>query len=48
MMQETRLREERSLGDLFTDLTREITTLVRQEATLAVDCLWKRAAKCPV
>jgi len=27
--------EDRSLGELFGDLTREITTLVRQEATLA-------------
>jgi len=28
-------RDERSLGELFGELTREITTLVRQEATLA-------------
>jgi hypothetical protein len=28
-------RDERSLGELFGDLTREISTLVRQEATLA-------------
>jgi len=27
--------EDRSLGELLADLTREITTLVRQEATLA-------------
>ena len=27
--------EERSLGELFADLAREMTTLVRQEATLA-------------
>jgi len=43
-MQETRLREERSLGDLFSDLTREITTLVRQEATLARTELGRKAA----
>ena len=29
------LREERSLGDLFSDLSRETTTLVRQEVQLA-------------
>lgn len=28
-------KEDRSLGDLFTDLTREMSTLVRQEVTLA-------------
>jgi hypothetical protein len=28
-------RDERSLGDLFTDLSRETTTLVRQEVQLA-------------
>src|SRR3954471_8361092 len=28
-------RDERSLGELFGELTREVTTLVRQEATLA-------------
>ena len=28
-------RQERSLGDLFSDLTREISTLVRQEIALA-------------
>jgi hypothetical protein len=28
-------REERSIGDLFTDLTRDITTLFRQEVSLA-------------
>lgn len=28
-------RDERSLGELFSDLTRELSTLVRQEATLA-------------
>jgi hypothetical protein len=30
-----RPREERSLGELFSELTQEITTLVRQEAKLA-------------
>jgi xanthine/uracil permease len=29
------LRDERSLGDLFSDLSRETTTLVRQEIQLA-------------
>jgi len=29
------LRDERSLGDLFSDLSRETTTLVRQELQLA-------------
>ena len=29
------LRDERSLGDLFSDLSRETTTLVRQEMQLA-------------
>jgi len=29
------LRDERSLGDLFSDLSRETTTLVRQEVQLA-------------
>jgi len=28
-------REDRSLGELFGDLTREMTTLIRQEANLA-------------
>ena len=28
-------RDERSLGELFSELTRELTTLVRQEAALA-------------
>ena len=29
------VRDERSLGDLFSDLSRETTTLVRQEVQLA-------------
>jgi hypothetical protein len=28
-------KDERSLGDLFSDLTRELSTLIRQETTLA-------------
>lgn len=36
MIQQVRqARDDRSLGELFGDLTRELTTLVRQEATLA-------------
>jgi len=36
MIQQVRQsRDDRSLGELFADLTRELTTLVRQEATLA-------------
>ena len=31
----SQLRDERSLGDLFSDLSRETTTLVRQEVQLA-------------
>jgi hypothetical protein len=37
-------RDERSLGELFADLTRELTTLVRQEATLAKTELGQKAA----
>jgi len=45
MMQEApRMREERSLGELFSDLTREISTLVRQEATLARTELGQKAS----
>jgi hypothetical protein len=35
---------ERSLGELFGDLTREVTTLVRQEAELAKTELRQKAA----
>lgn len=35
MMAQTQTRDERSLGDLFSDLTRETSTLVRQEVQLA-------------
>jgi hypothetical protein len=38
-------RDERSLGELFGDLTREITTLVRQEATLAKTEIGQKAAR---
>ncbi len=37
--------EDRSLGDLFADLGREISTLVRQEATLAKAELSQKAAR---
>ena len=43
MMQDTP-GEERSLGELFGDLTRELTTLIRQEATLARTELSQKAA----
>ena len=36
---------DRSLGDLFSDLSREITTLVRQEITLARTELGQTASK---
>jgi len=38
-------REERSLGELFTDLTRELTTLVRQELLLARTELGQKAVR---
>ena len=38
-------RDERSLGELFSDLTREITTLVRQEAQLAKTEISQKAAR---
>jgi uncharacterized membrane protein len=38
-------RDERSLGELFAELTREITTLVRQEATLAKTEIGQKAAR---
>jgi hypothetical protein len=38
-------RDERSLGELFGDLTREISTLVRQEATLAKTEIGQKAAR---
>lgn len=46
MMQERRApsRDERSLGELFGDLARELTTLVRQELALARTELGQKAA----
>jgi len=38
-------RDERSLGELFGELTREITTLVRQEATLAKTEITQKASR---
>lgn len=38
-------RDDRSLGELLSDLTREITTLVRQEANLAKTELSQKAAR---
>jgi len=38
-------RDDRSLGELFADLTREITALVRQEAALAKTELSHKAAR---
>jgi len=37
--------EERSLGDLFGDLTRDLTTLIRQEASLARTEMGAKAAQ---
>ena len=39
------LRDERSLGDLFSDLSRETTTLVRQEVQLAKTELTQSASE---
>lgn len=36
---------ERSIGDLFSDLTREMTTLVKQEVSLAKTEMSRKAAK---
>lgn len=38
-------RDERSLGELLGDLTREITTLVRQEAALAKAEMGQKASR---
>ena len=40
-----RAGEERSLGDLFADLSRETTTLVRQEVALAKTELTQKATR---
>jgi len=46
MMHESqRPKEDRSLGELFAELTREITTLVRQEAALARTEMSQKAAR---
>ena len=37
--------EDRSVGELFADLTREITTLVKQEVTLAKTEIGQKATK---
>lgn len=46
-MQERRVagRDERSLGELFSDLVQELTTLVRQEIALARTELGQKAAQ---
>jgi hypothetical protein len=38
-------RQDRSLGELFTDLTRETTTLVRQEVALAKSEISAKASR---
>jgi hypothetical protein len=40
-----RTRDDRSLGELFSDLAQEISTLVRQEATLAKAELGEKASR---
>lgn len=44
-MQQQRARDDRSLGELFGELSRETTTLVRQEITLAKVELTQKAAQ---
>lgn len=44
-MQQQRAGEDRSLGDLFSELSRETTTLVRQEMTLAKTELTQKATQ---
>jgi hypothetical protein len=44
MAQQQMVKEERSLGDLFSDLASETGTLVRQEVALAQTELTKKAA----
>ena len=43
MAQQQMVKEERSLGDLFSDLASETGTLIRQEVTLAQTELTKKA-----
>jgi prepilin signal peptidase PulO-like enzyme (type II secretory pathway) len=45
MMEVSQSRDDRSLGELFGELTREITTLVRQEATLAKTEMSQKASR---
>ena len=44
-MQQQRARDDRSLGELFGELSRETTTLVRQEIALAKVELTQKAAQ---
>lgn len=44
-MQQQRAGEDRSLGELFSELSRETTTLVRQEVTLAKTELTQKATQ---
>jgi len=45
MMEITQTRDDRSLGELFAELTREIVTLVRQEAALAKTEMSEKASR---
>jgi len=45
MTQSENQREEKPLGELFGDLAREVSTLVRQEATLAKAELGQKASR---
>jgi hypothetical protein len=45
MMQQKMVKEERSLGDLFSELMTETSTLVRQEVALAQAELTNKATK---
>lgn len=45
MQQQKMIKEERSLGDLFSELMSETSTLVRQEVSLAQVELTNKAAK---
>jgi len=44
-MQQQQMRSDRSLGDLFGDLSKETTTLVRQEVALAKTELTQKATQ---
>jgi hypothetical protein len=43
----TQARDERSLGDLFGDLSRQLTTLIRQEIELARTEMTAKPAEMP-